>query len=98
MAITKETEIFQINSNPTSGAMSVRIDTVVKEDGVEISRIPHRHSIVPYLSVKNSDGSWTHTDTDISGEDASVQSIANALWTETIKTDWKVMIEKESLN
>ena len=98
MAITKETEIFQINSNPTSGAMSVRIDTVVKEDGVEISRIPHRHSIVPYLSVKNSDGSWTHTDTDISGEDASVQSIANALWTETIKADWKVMIEKESLN
>ena len=98
MAITKETEIFQINSNPTSGAMSVRIDTVVKEDGVEISRIPHRHSIVPYLSVKNSDGSWVHTDTDISGEDASVQSIANALWTETIKADWKVMIEKESLN
>ena len=98
MAITKETEIFQINSNPASGAMSVRIDTVVKEDGVEISRIPHRHSIVPYLSVKNSDGSWTHTDTDISGEDASVQSIANALWTETIKADWKVMIEKESLN
>ena len=97
MAITKETEIFQINSNPTSGAMSVRIDTVVKEDGVEISRIPHRHSIVPYSSVKNSDGSWTHTDTDISGEDASVQSIANALWTETIKEDWKEMIERESL-
>tara|TARA_B100000519_G_scaffold188763_1_gene186617 strand:+ start:279 stop:575 length:297 start_codon:yes stop_codon:yes gene_type:complete len=97
MAITKETEIFQIDSNPTSGAISVRVDTIVKENSVEISRVPHRHSIVPYSSVKNSDNSWTHTNTDISGEDASVQSIANALWTETIKEDWKEMIERESL-
>ena len=97
MAITKEIEILKIDSNPTSGAISVRADTIIKEDGVEISRVPHRHSIVPYSSVKNSDGSWTHTDTDISGEDASVQSIANALWTETIKEDWKEMIERESL-
>ena len=97
MAITKETEILKIDSNPTSGAISVRVDTIIKEDGVEISRVPHRHSIVPYSSVKNSDGSWVHTDTDISGEDASVQSIANALWTETIKEDWKEMIERESL-
>ena len=37
MAITKETEIFQIDSNPTSGAISVRVDTIVKEDSVEIS-------------------------------------------------------------
>tara|TARA_Y100000588_G_scaffold90626_1_gene97584 strand:+ start:1090 stop:1386 length:297 start_codon:yes stop_codon:yes gene_type:complete len=97
MAITKEIEILKIDSNPTSGAISVRVDTIIKEDGVEISRVPHRHSIVPYSSVKNSDGSWVHTDTDISGEDASVQSIANALWTETIKEDWKEMIERESL-
>jgi len=97
MAITKEIEILKIDSNPTSGAISVRVDTIIKEDGVEISRVPHRHSIVPYSSVKNSDGSWVHTDTDISGEDASVQSIANALWTETIKKNWKEMIERESL-
>tara|TARA_Y100001938_G_scaffold39661_1_gene54948 strand:+ start:316 stop:612 length:297 start_codon:yes stop_codon:yes gene_type:complete len=97
MAITKEIEILKIDSNPTSGAISVRVDTIIKEDGVEISRVPHRHSIVPYSSVKNSDGSWTHTDTDISGEDASVQSIANALWTNTVKTNFKDTVEKESL-
>jgi len=97
MAITKEIEILKIDSNPTSGAISVRVDTIIKEDGVEISRVPHRHSIVPYSSVKNSDGSWVHTDTDISGEDASVQSIANALWTNTVKTNFKDTVEKESL-
>ena len=97
MAITKEIEILKIDSNPTSWAISVRVDTIVKEDGVEISRTPCRHSIVPYSSVKNSDSSWTHTDTDISGEDASVQSIANALWTNTVKTNFKDTVEKESL-
>jgi len=98
MAITKETEIFQINSNPTSGAISVRVDTIVKEDSVEISRVPHRHSIVPYSSVKNSDGSWAHTDTDISGEDSKVQDIASTVWTDEVKQTFKDRIEAESIN
>ena len=95
MAITKETEIFQIDSNPTSGAISVRVDTIVKEDSVEISRVPHRHSIIPYSSVKNSDGSWTHTDTDLSGEDASVKAIAEAAWTNSVKTAYKTWREEQ---
>lgn len=97
MALTKETEILKIDSNATSGAISVRIDTVIKEDGVEISRTPHRHSIVPCSSVKNSDGSWTHTDTDISAEDSTVQSIANTLWTNTVKTNFKDTAEKATV-
>ena len=93
MAITKETEIFQIDSNPTSGAISVRVDTIVKEDSVEISRVPHRHSIVPYLSVKNSDCSWTHTDTDVSSESDEVKGIAGVVWTTTVKNAKKASNE-----
>ena len=65
---------------------------VVKEDGVEISRSPHRHVLAPFKSLKNG-GSWTHTATDISGEDASVQSVCNAVWTNTIKNNYKAWAE-----
>ena len=98
MALTKQTEILKIDSNATSGAMSVRVDTIVKEDGVEISRTPHRHSIIPCSSVKNSDGSWTHTNTDISGEDSKVQDIASTLWTDEVKQNFKDRVEAESIN
>ena len=29
--------------------------------------------------------SWSHSDTDISGESAEVQAICNAVWTDSIK-------------
>jgi len=40
-------------------------------------------------AVTGVDSSWTHTETDISGEDASVQAIANAAWTDDVKTAFK---------
>jgi len=39
---------------------------------------------------------WTHTATDISGEDASVQAIANTAWTDEVKTNYKAFIEAEN--
>ena len=36
---------------------------------------------------------WTHTATDISGEDASVQAIANTAWTTDVKNAYKTMRE-----
>ena len=39
------------------------------------------------------DASWTHTATDISGEAASVQAIANAAWTDDVKAAYKAMHE-----
>jgi hypothetical protein len=39
------------------------------------------------------DASWTHTPTDISGEAASVQAIANAAWTDDVKNAYKAMRE-----
>ena len=63
---------------------------------VEISRSFHRHVLVPFVSSKDSDGKWTHTATDISGEDASVQAIANAAWTDSVKANYKTWAESQA--
>ena len=55
------------------------------QDGKEISRSFSRHVVSCVDSNKNADDSWTHTDTDISGESTEVQAIANAVWTDAIK-------------
>ena len=39
------------------------------------------------------DASWAHNATDISGEAASVQAIANAAWTDDVKAAYKAMRE-----
>ena len=97
MAITKETEIAKIEVVGEYKAVQIATDTVIKEDGTEISRSRHRHVLHPFSSdyVVESDGSktWTHKATDISGEDASVQAIANAIWTDKVKADYKTFRE-----
>jgi len=75
MALTKEIvpgsiEIFE------EGQMQVRDDTIVLEDGVEISRTYHRTTLVP--------------GDDVSGQLQRVQDIANLLWTTQVVTDWKL--------
>ena len=80
MALTKEIVVDKIEVLEM-GQVQVRTATRVKEDGVELSSSFHRHVIEP--STKAS-GSWA--DTDISGEDARVQAIANATWTDSVKT------------
>ena len=59
----------------------------------ELTRSFHRHALAPFISVKDSDDKWTHTATDISGEDSSVQAIANAAWTNAVKTAYKAAQE-----
>jgi len=46
-------------------------------------------------AVTGADASWTHTATDISGEAASVQAIANAAWTDDVKAAYKAMREAQ---
>ena len=80
--------------------IQVRKATMIMEeqsDGSkkEISRAFHRHVLVPFDSKKGSDGKWTHTATDISGEDASVQAIANAAWTDSVIADYKTWQESQ---
>jgi len=66
-------------------SIQIRTATVIDEDGAELSRSFHRHALTCVSSSQNADGTWTHTDTDISGESAEVQGIATAVWTEEVK-------------
>ena len=61
----------------------------------ELTRSFNRHVLQPFSSSKDSDDKWTHTATDISGEDASVQAIANAAWTDDVKAAYKAMREAQ---
>ena len=85
MAITKEIEIAKIEVVGEYKAVQVRTDTVIKEDDAEISRSTHRHVLHPG-TLNDSDALVA---TDISGEDATVQAVANAVWTDAVKTAWK---------
>jgi len=74
MAITKETQIAKIEVVGEYKAVQIATDTVIKEDGVELSRSRHRHVV--------------HPDQDITGEDAEVQAVCNAVWTQAVKDAW----------
>ena len=97
MAITKELVEDKIEVVGDYKAIQVRTATVIKEDGVELSRSFHRHTVDCVSSVKNDDDSWTHTDTDVSGESTEVQGIANAVWTDEVKEAKKLANESSSL-
>ena len=95
MAITKETKADKIEV-VNDWNVQVRTATIIKEDDVELTRSFHRHVLVPFVSLKAEDNSWTHTATDISGEAASVQSIANAAWTDDVKAAYKTFTEAQT--
>ena len=68
--------------------IQVRKATIIKKDGVEISRSFKRHVIVPGTL----DASDNLIATDISAEDADVQAICNAAWTAQVKTDFTAFL------
>ena len=86
MAITKETIEDKIEIVGEHKNIQIRTATVIKEDGVELTRSFHRRILDCVSSEKNEDNSWTHTDTDVSGESAEVQGISAAVWTDAVKT------------
>ena len=97
--LTKEIEYDKIEVVSTWN-IQVRQATKVMEEQAdgskkELSRSFHRHVLVPFNSSKDSDDKWTHTATYISGEDASVQAIANAAWTDSVKTAYKAFRETQ---
>jgi len=87
MALTKETVVDKIEVLEM-GQVQVRTATRVKEDGAVLSSSFHRHVVEP--STKTGD---TWADTDISGEDARVQAVANATWTDSVKTAYQAMVD-----
>ena len=68
--------------------IQVRNATIIKKDGVELTRSFNRKVIVPGTL----DASDNLVDTDISGEDADVQAICNAAWTTQVKADYKAFL------
>ena len=83
MAITKTNEIAKIEVVGEYKHIQVRTDIVIKEDDKEISRTAHRVAYTP--------------DQDISSEDAEVQAVANAVWTDSVKAAWKTFQENSGV-
>ena len=71
MAITKKTLVGKIEVVGKYKCVQVRNDIVIMEDGEELSRKYHRHSLMP--------------DADISSETSEVQGVCNAVWTQDVK-------------
>ncbi len=92
MALTKEVRIDKLEIIEYK-QIQCREATIVKEDGVELSRSFHRHVLVPSTCIKNADGSFTHTDTDVSGEPAETQAVCTAVWTDDVKAAWEAYEE-----
>ena len=87
MALTKTTENDKIEV-VNKWNIQIRNATVIKEDGKELSRSFRRNVLVPGTL----DASDNLVNTDISGEDADVQAIANAAWTSQVKTDYTAFL------
>ena len=72
MAITKETIQDKIEIVGEFKKIQVRTATVIKEDGVELSRSFHRHVVAP--------------DSDSSNESADVKAMVAQFHTDEVKT------------
>ena len=96
MAITKEIVVEKIEI-VNGWNVQVATDTKIMEDSKEIGRSRHRHVLQPFTSSKDSDDKWTHTDTDISSEATEVQAVANAVWTDTVKANYKAFVESQEI-
>jgi hypothetical protein len=96
MAITKEEVIEKIEVVGIFKCLQVATDTIIKEDGTEISRTRDRYGLSPCTSSKDGD-TWTHTDTDISAVATEVQAIANTVWTDTVKANYKTFVENQEV-
>ena len=71
MSLTEEIVEDKIEIVGEHKYVQVRTATIIKRDGVEISRTFHRHTVAP--------------DADITGESAEVQAICAAVHTQAVK-------------
>lgn len=79
MALTEETIEDKIEVVGDHKMVQVRTATVIKRDGVEISRSFHRHVVSP--------------DADISGESDEVKAICAIVHTDAVKTAYAKHLE-----
>ena len=82
MALTESTEYDKIEIVTPYKHVQVRKATVIKKDGVELTRSFERYTLNP--------------DSDMTGQPNEVAAICNAVWTEEVKAAWKA--HQESLS
>ena len=68
--------------------IQIRTATVIKDDGVEISRTYKRR----VLHCGQLDASNNLLETNVSGESAEIQALCNTFWTSAVKNDWKAFL------
>jgi len=88
MALAESIEYDKIEVVGTYKAVQIRKATVIKKDGVELTRAFERY----VLQAGTLDGNDDLVDTDISSEPAEVQAICNAVWTQSVKDAWKAKL------
>tara|TARA_R100001463_G_scaffold12148_1_gene33433 strand:+ start:851 stop:1138 length:288 start_codon:yes stop_codon:yes gene_type:complete len=87
MAITKTLENDKIEI-VSKWNIQIRSATIIKEDGVELTRSFQRKVLTPGTL----DASDNLVATDISKEDSDVQRICNAAWSDQVKADYKAFL------
>ena len=88
MALTESIEYDKIEVVGIYKAVQVRKATVIKKDGVELTRSFERYA----MQCGNLDASNNLIETDISAEPAEVAAICNAVWTSDVKAAWKAKL------
>tara|TARA_Y100000401_G_scaffold22622_1_gene15248 strand:- start:73 stop:354 length:282 start_codon:yes stop_codon:yes gene_type:complete len=88
MALAESIEYDKIEVVTQYKYVQVRKATVIKKDGVELTRSFERYT----LSAGELDASDNLVDTDISGEPAEVSAICNAVWTSDVKAALKAKL------
>ena len=83
MALTEETVQDKLEIVGDFKQIQVRTATIIKKDGVEISRSFHRHVVAP--------------DADVSGESADVQALATQFHTDAVKTAYAAHLDSQEI-
>jgi len=87
MALTEETVQDKIEIVGDFKHVQVRTATVIKRDGVEISRAFSRHVVAPDISS-----------TDLANESTEVQAICNAVHTQAVKDAYAAHLAAQENN
>ena len=87
MAITKETILSQVEcvKMDTWKVLQVRTQVRVSEDGTEIANTTHRTTLYPNA-----------TSASLAEQPTDVQTIANALWTDSHKASYRSHVSSSS--
>ena len=88
MALSESIEYDKIEVVGIYKAVQVRKATVIKKDGVELTRSFERY----VLQAGTLDASDNLVDTDLSAEPDEVKNVCNVVWTTDVKAAWKAKI------